>query len=147
MQIVKGLPPPSVPSKILLERYASLPVDLTALPGVKLGKLLGVLASFSEYADYQLALLEGRRDRLENAVESRYAEVSILKDTGLEKWRLESQIIRDDKYRRLKKKLLSVSSKARLVKALRDSYIRNYSAVSREITRRISEIKLSGGHT
>jgi len=144
--INKGLAVPPKPSNIMREKYSGLPEDLTKVSNRKLGRLLGVYASFAEFSDYELAKLEGVQERLDNDLELLSAEIMALNDDGKEKWRLEAAVQRNKKYQSLRKKRVLVSTKVRILKALKSGYDRKHSTVSREITRRGMEMGLFGKH-
>lgn len=129
------LPLPARPEDI------PFPSDLSEAQDADLSRLLTYLSSLVAHAEYQLSLVDGARTRAKMQYDFAYSEQFVAlgpKMAATEKTRRIDLIPKVRKYREA---IVEAENHYAVLKALVSGYNTKMSAVSRELTRRIAEMR------
>ncbi len=130
-----GLPSPGRPKE---EHCPELPADITSLSDQEIGYYIGVFSSWIAYADYSASIADMRYTAYRNALDLVSAKVQLEK-SGTVQERADQKVL-DDRYQEALQESEQAEATCEITKSLLRGYIRQYEALSRELTRRQSEI-------
>lgn len=124
-----------------------MPKDISTVDSEELSELFTELTAWSNYVAGQLAAAQVDEKTVEKKKDMLEARLFLAKDTAKVKGErvtlIKAQVMADEKYMKLEEELLTAYAYRKMVEVIANNFERDIALVSREITRRTNDIRMS----
>lgn len=124
-----------------------MPRDISTVDSEELSELFTELTAWSNYVAGQLAAAQVDEKTVEKKKDMLEARLFLTKDTAKVKGErvtlIKAQVMADEKYMKLEEELLTAYAYRKMVEVIANNFERDIALVSREITRRTNDIRMS----
>ena len=127
--------------------HPQMPKDISTVDSDELSELFTQLTAWSNYVAGQLAAAQVDEKTIEKRKDMLEARLFLAKDTAKVKGErvtlIKAQVMADENYMKLEEQLLTAYAYRKMVEVIANNFERDIALVSREITRRTNDIRMS----